>query len=56
MKDENALGDWGNDNLQVNTVYVRTEDALLGLQYDKPVADIFVYFKCENIELISAGR
>ena len=46
------MGDWGREKLQVSTVYIRTEDTLLGLQEDKHIAEIFSYFGCEHIDFV----
>lgn len=48
----NILGEWGNDHLQVNTVYIKTNETLIGLQEDKLLSDIFAYFACETLEFI----
>lgn len=52
LKDDNALGNWGNENLQVNTVYIQTNDAFLGLQENKRIADIISYFGDDRIEFV----
>lgn len=48
---DNALGDWGDENLQVDTVYIRTEDALLGLQKDKLLSEMFSYFSYNELDI-----
>lgn len=52
INDGNALEDWESENLQIDTIYIRTEDALLGLQSDKLLSDVFAYFRSDRIEFV----
>ena len=50
-QDHNALGDWGGKNLGVDTIYIKTEQAMLGLQEDKALSEVFLFFDSEVLEL-----
>ena len=52
LKDDDALGNWGVDGLQVDTIYLRSSDAFLGIQEDKLLADMYAYFSCDYLEFV----
>lgn len=47
---EEALGEWGLENVSVETVYIQYRDCLLGLLENKSILSIFNYFNCESLE------
>lgn len=50
--DEPTLGEWETENFQVDTVYVQTDDAMLGLLEDKLLSDMFSYFSLDELTLV----
>ncbi|ODU58589.1 MAG: hypothetical protein ABT01_00170 [Clostridium sp. SCN 57-10] len=44
------LGDWGFENFTIETVYIRHQGYLLGLQKDKPISEVFRDFKVNRLE------
>lgn len=44
------LGEYGTEQLDVDRLYIQTADALLGMQNDKLLDDIFAYFSIDNIQ------
>lgn len=50
--DEQTLGEWEMEDFQVDTVYVQTDDAMLGLLEDKLLSDVFSYFSCDELTLV----
>ena len=46
-----VLGEWGLENINLETIYVRHQDYLLGLLEDKALSDIYDYFHAESLEL-----
>ncbi len=45
-----SLGAWGLNNFTIETVYIRHQDYLLGLQKDKPISEVFRDFKSNRLE------
>ncbi len=46
-----VLGEWGLENIGVETIYIRHRDYLLGLLEDKALSDIYDYFHAESLEM-----
>lgn len=46
-----VLGEWGLEQLSVETLYIHQADCLLGLREDKPLCALFDYFRAETLEL-----
>ncbi len=44
------LGAWGLENFTIETVYIRHQAYLLGLQKDKPISNIFRDFEMDRLE------
>lgn len=51
-QNHNVLGQWGQENLSLDTIYIKTEEAMLGLQEDKTLAEVFAFFGCDVLELV----
>ena len=45
------LGESGTEQLNVERLYIQTADALIGMQNDKLLDDVFAYFSTDNIQL-----
>lgn len=51
-KDINSLlGDYGTENFNYRSIYIRHKDYLLGLQKDEPLKELFAFFKSSKIEI-----
>ncbi len=46
-----VLGEWGLENIGVETIYIRHQDYLLGLLEDKALSDIYDHFHAESLEM-----
>ena len=46
------LGEYGAENLSAERVYIITQEALIGMQQDKTIVELFEYFSTEEIHLV----
>ena len=51
-EDHDVLGEWGNRDLQVDSIFLRTETALIGFRENKHASDILSYFGCVDLDLV----
>ena len=48
---QSLLGDYGMENFNYRSIYIRHKDYLLGLQNDKSLAEIFYFFGKNKVEI-----
>ena len=49
-EEKHETGEWENDRLNFSNIYIKTQDALLGLSEDKLLLDVFDFFNVEKLE------
>ena len=49
-KDE--LDGWFMESMNFKTIYIKTDNALLGIQEDKNITDVFDFFRCEKLDFV----